>query len=96
MEEGGKRKIVLRRAPPAFGPPPPSIPAPTPPVGPKDQKRRGQAGFIARLGALFLDCTAGAVPLILINSDHKAFPPWEPVAMNRAFCGCSRPRLKMT
>ena len=28
MEEGGKRKIVLRRAPPAFGPPPPSNPTP--------------------------------------------------------------------
>ena len=50
MEEWGKRKIVLRRAPPAFAPPPPSNPTPfPPPAGLKDQKRRGQAGFIARL-----------------------------------------------
>ena len=72
MEEWGKRKIVLRRAPPAFAPPPPSNPAPFPPPRALKTKSGAAKRALSRaFGALFLDLPAYAEPLILLASNDE-------------------------
>jgi len=75
MEEGGKRKIVLRRAPPAFGPPPPSNPTPLPPPRALKTKSGAAKRALSRaFGALFIDWPSFADPLIWESDIFEGMP----------------------